>query len=66
MLLEHTASQGVLEDEGKRVGFGGHMQEFGLLLPITEGEGTNKLVLYFSKNSSSDRIKVGIIIGVKN
>lgn len=42
-------------------GFGGQMQEFGLLLTIIEGEGTNKLGLYFSKNSSSDRIKAGII-----
>lgn len=42
-------------------GFRGQMQEFGLLFTILEEEGTNTLGLYFSKNSSSDRIKAGII-----
>lgn len=39
-----------------------YMPEFGLPLSIVEGKGTNKLGLYFSKNSSSDRIKTGISV----
>lgn len=47
---------------GESAHAGDHMQEFGLLLNIIEGEGTNKLGFYFSKNSSSDRTKAGISV----
>lgn len=47
---------------GESAPAGDCMPEFGLPLSIIEGKGTNKLVLYFSKNSSSDRIKAGISV----
>lgn len=47
---------------GESAPAGDYMPGFGLSLSIIEGKGTNKLGLYFSKNSSSDRIKAGISV----
>lgn len=63
-LLEHSVR--IRECQKVEVGESaherGHMQEFGLMLSIIEGEGTKKLGLYFSKTSSSDRMKAGITV----